>query len=464
MTSIGNFPRLRLLAAALVITVGVSLLVGTYASRHSASAAAVILEVDTARDVTILGGGAGDKSGFSVASGDLNNDGVGDLIIGALEAAPLGRGFAGATYVIFGPIGVGTLDLSGASHIVAAGASAGELSGSGVAVADFNNDGVDDLAIGAPRAAPGGKTRAGRTHVVFGPLTAGPLDLATASDLVVNGVAASDISGFGVVGGDVNNDGIRDLIIGAQNAGGGKAYVLLGPLSQGTIELSDGADITINAAAAGDALGTGLGVGDVNDDGVNDVLVGAPAAQSNVGRSYVLFGPLAPGTVELSSGADIVLDGIAASDSSGYDAEIGDADNDGIADLLLGSSLADPGGRNAAGQVHVVFGPLSGGVLQLAADADLAINGIDPIDQLVSSAIADLNNDGALDVIVGAYEASPEGRSKAGETYVIFGDTPPTTTPIPGTSTLGLFLMIGILSVLFGVRLGKNRRPVELHT
>ena len=263
-----------------------------------------------------------------------------------------------------------------AATITINGIDAGDKSGRGVATGDINNDGVDDLIIGAFGGDPGGRTDAGESYVLFGPLSAGTLELSSAADITLNGIDAFDFSGAGVGSGDVNNDGVTDLIIGALNGdpGGrinaGESYVLFGPLSAGTLELSTAADITLNGIDAGDRSGVRVATGDVNNDGVTDLIIGAlngdPGGRVNAGESYVLFGPLSAGTLELSTAADITLNGIDAGDRSGVRVATGDVNNDGVTDLIIGALNGDPGGRVNAGESYVLFGPLSAGTLELS--------------------------------------------------------------------------------------------------
>ena len=153
-------------------------------------------------------------------AGDVDGDGIDDLIIGALNASPNGRVYAGASYVVFGTDQgfPATIDLATDADVIIQGAAAGDRSGLVSGAGDVNGDGIDDLIIGAaapPRTAatmPAPATWYSARDQGF-PAT---IDLATDADLIIQGAAAFDSSGISVSGaGDVNGDGIDDLIIGA---------------------------------------------------------------------------------------------------------------------------------------------------------------------------------------------------------------------------------------------------------
>ena len=417
-----------------------------------------VLEIDSEWNITINGIAAGDSSGIGLTTGDVNNDGVVDVIIGAWLADPDSKSGAGEAYVLFGPLGAGTIELSSDANITLKGVDGSDFSGRGLASGDLNDDGVDDLVVGAQSADPGGRVNAGETYVMFGPLVAGTLELSTQADLTINGVDGSDLFRIDVATGDVDNDGIEDLIIGGRGGdpGGrslaGETRVVFGPLGTGTLELSTGTDLTVNGIDASDQSGIGVASGDVNHDGKDDLIIGAccanPGGRTAAGETYVLFGPLAAGTVELSTQADLTVDGIAPFDSSGYDVAVGDVNNDGEDDLIIGAGDADPSGRDGAGETYVVFGPLAAGTLELSTEADLIFNGIDAGDRSgFGVAIGDTNNDGAIDVIIGADSGDPGGRSNAGETYVVFGV--PGAASVPGISVTGLAIMSAALLAVF---------------
>ena len=379
-----------------------------------------ILEINSQRDVTVNGSAGG------VASGDLNNDGVSDLIVGAPLATVESKSQAGQTHIVFGPISSSTLSLTTGADITINGVNEGDRLGEGVATADLNDDGIADLIIGAPFASPEDRQSAGQTYVLFGPLSVGTLDLSLVADITINGIDSSDSSGISVGAGDVNNDGSDDLVIGAlgADAGGridaGETYVLFGPFSTGTIELSSAAHATLNGVDAGDGSGVDVSTGDLNDDGVGDVMIAAvnasPVNREKAGEVYVEFGPIRPGNQELTV-ADVNLRGLNEFD---FTSAVGSADfnGDGIDDLAIGVGGADPEGRGSAGQVYILFGPLVAGTVNLSpANADILIYGAYSGHRFPSSvASGDINGDQAPDLLTGG--------GLAQQTYVMFGPLP----------------------------------------
>ena len=231
-----------------------------------------------------------------------------DLIIGAYQA----NSNAGASYVVFGKPGIGSTgslalsSLNGVNGFVLPGVIANDSSGISVSgVGDINGDGVADLIIGAHEANSG----AGASYVVFGKLgigSTGSLPLSSlngANGFVLPGVIANDYSGVSVNGvGDINGDGVADLIIGAYNASStaGASYVVFGKPGLGStgslplLSLNGSNGFVLPGVASSWSGASVSDAGDINGDGVADLIIGARLANSNAGASYVVFGDIPP--------------------------------------------------------------------------------------------------------------------------------------------------------------------------
>ena len=300
---------------------GISYVLFGGADINSSFSSLFLSGLDSAKGFGLTGVAAGDFSGSTVsAAGDINNDGIDDLILGAPSANPSGAA-SGKSHVLFGGENIGGgfnfLFLAGLDATLGFaldGVAAGDRSGTSVSSAcDINNDGIDDLIIGAPGARPNGAA-SGKSFVLFG---ASNVSLGFNSLFLsglngtngfgTNGVSAGDQTGFSVsCAGDINDDGIDDLIIGAPGASPhgaetGSAFVLFGgPNVSGGFTsiflsgLNGRNGFRINGEQAGDRFGHSVSAaGDVNNDGVDDVIIGAPKADTkgvDSGNSYIIFG------------------------------------------------------------------------------------------------------------------------------------------------------------------------------
>ncbi|MEL7035671.1 MAG: Ig-like domain-containing protein [Cyanobacteria bacterium J06592_8] len=399
----------------------------------------------------------GDALGNAVSNaGDVNNDGIADIIVGAIGADPNGNNFAGESYVIFGTNnGFNTsfdlLSLDGSNGFVINGIDGSDSSGFSVSDAgDVNGDGVDDVIIGAVNADPNGVDRAGESYVVFGSNTgfSPSLNLSSlngSNGFVINGINASDSSSRPVsAAGDVNGDGFDDVVIGAFAADpngnlSGQSYVVFGsgnPAASLDLSSLDGSNgFTINGINSSDRLGLSVSnAGDINGDGIGDILLGAFGANNEAGESYIIFGNTNGfaanfDLLSLDGSNGFVIPGVDSGDISGNAvSNAGDINDDGIDDIIIGAKRADTDSNFSAGESYVVFGSTSGfnsslDLASLDGSNGFVINGIDGADQsgnAVSQA-GDVNGDGIDDIIVAAYEADPNGNSDSGENYVVFG-------------------------------------------
>ena len=397
--------------------------------------------LDGAIGFNIKGDTSEQRLGNDVAGlGDINGDGFEDFIVAAyLTDLPVGAS-AGAAHVIFGTgapfpadFDIGALD--GTNGFTFNGSDANDRLGRSVdGIGDINSDGFDDILIGASSASE--IFGQGEAYIVYGKasgfaptLVAGDLD-----GVVGTALGGITYSAFGQAvsnAGDVNGDGVDDLIIGAQtrNVGGesqvGASYVLYGQVGGFGASVNfttlDGTNgFAIEGADAGDRTGIAVdGGGDINGDGFDDLLIGAYRADSGAysdnGAVYVVFGDGAPvtPTVDLASldGANgFVMEGNANSLRIGQSiAFIGDINNDGLDDFAVGVKDASPNGITVAGQVHVVFGQAGGGfpanldLFSLDGTDGFTINGAaigDRIGETVAAA-GDVNADGIDDLIIG---------------------------------------------------------------
>ncbi|MFX0113606.1 MAG: hypothetical protein ACFFB3_03585, partial [Candidatus Hodarchaeota archaeon] len=407
----------------------------------------------TSADASFIGEDFDDRSGYSVAgAGDVNGDGYADILIGGYGEEE-GGDEAGKTYLILGrPSAQWSMDMdlsqANASFI---GENTGDWSAYSVAgVGDVNNDNYDDILIGAPYEDTMGNS-AGKTYLILGrsDVTAwngsDPLDLSYANASFI-GEAIDDYSGYSVAGaGDVNSDDFADILIGAYGndegaSQAGKTYLILGRSDvtawndSNPLELSY-ANASFLGKEANEFSGDSVaGVEDVNGDGYDDILIGAPNNNnggSNAGKTYLILGRSDvttwndSGPLDLSY-ANASFIGEDADDQSGISAEgPGDVNGDGYFDVLIGAWNDEEGGPNA-GKSYLILGRSDVTTWNDSNPLDLSYANASFIGEEAddysgcSVAGADMNFDGYADILIGA-PYNDHGASGAGKTYLILG-------------------------------------------
>jgi len=389
-----------------------------------------------AADASFLGEADGDLAGATVAgAGDVDGDGYDDLLISAPNSSG-GVQFGGQVYLVLGA-STGWAPDEDLAYADASfhGEEPGDYAGSAIAAAgDVNGDGYDDILIASPDRGEAG-FRAGQAYLVMGDPAGWGMDQdlggANASFL---GEEAGDEAGSAVAGaGDVNGDGYDDLVVGAganqeNGSEAGQAYLVLGRSTGWTVDADlGGADASFLGEDDGDGAGGSVaGAGDVDGDGYDDLLIGAPYADwwSDVGEVYLVLGRDSGWTMDTPlSTADAAFFGEWSHDNAGMAADgVGDVNDDGYDDILVGSLNNDEAGSDA-GQAYLILGRDSGWIhgawLSLAGGYFLGEAAGDGLGNAVAGA-GDVDGDGYDDLVMGARSNDGNG-TDSGEVYVSFG-------------------------------------------
>jgi hypothetical protein len=408
----------------------------------------------TAADQVILGAAVDDNLGCSIATGDVNGDGIADLLICASNASYGGVEYRGIAYLIYGgpnffASGTRDLSLSGQWDVRFLGPVAdGDMGGNNMfggldahaaAIGRLDSDAYGDVVLGV-HLATGGASGSGSVFVVFGlPFPSGAtVNLAVPSNygVRINGRGEYDQLGEVVLTADLTGDGLDELILPNEYASKGlftsegATYILRGRTRPAWNAVKSynlatlPANITLWGAREDDNLGVAAAAGDFNGDGLADLAVAAPGADAGawddqIGEGFVygLLGSQAYQTGTYSrdyatATPDFKLVG-EFQEGLGMEVSAGDFNGDGIDDIAAAEWFAGP---ETNGVVEVLFGrPFAPGATYTAnVDTDLHIVGAANDRIGFSLGAADVNGDGLREIVYG----TPFNNSDRGTVYV----------------------------------------------
>lgn len=232
---------------------------------------------------------------------------------------------------------------------------------------------------------------------------------------ILNGQASGDNFGSSVASaGDVNGDGFDDVIVGAPNNGIGSTFIGRAYIYFGGTSINTTYDLILNGEAINNFFGYSVAsAGDVNGDGYSDVIIGAKGYNNSSGRVYIYLG----GT-DMNNVADVIITGLAATDLlGGYVSSAGDVNNDGFSDVIIGAN----GVSSSQGRAYILYG---GSPMNNIADVVLTGEAGGNNFGYIASKAGDLNGDGYSDVIVSA----PFYNGSTGKCYIFYGGSPMNAT------------------------------------
>jgi hypothetical protein len=386
----------------------------------------------------IVGASAGSRFGFSLSGGgDVDGDGYDDILVGAYGEA----GGAGAAYLFRGGPGGITASSTAGAAVRFTGDQAGAGLGRVAWVGDVNGDGYDDAVIGAGSYDLPGKVNAGVAYLFLGGsrgIVSGSSTLAAAR---FEGGRAEASLGAAAGAGDVNKDGYDDVLLGAPGAEA--AYVFQGgPAGPAGGGPEAAATRLTWAAQSGAYFGSALaGAGDINGDGYADIVIGAYSYNNRTGAAFIFQGgPSGIAGGDVSTAAARINGDQADGTLGGSVAGAGDVNGDGFDDVIIACNAYDLNGARNTGLSLLYLGGPQGIASGSPSTATKKIFRLEDWGGSASSVAAagDLNGDGVGDIVIGAVGHDVAGMLDPGGFAVYLGQWEAWRPGLPSGPTLKL--------------------------
>lgn len=404
------------------------------------------------RQIQIVGGQNGEQFGSSLATGDINGDGISDLVVGSPFYSKTGYKWVGKVSVFFGAqlFNLKTIDLATSKpDLVMYGASEGDQFGGSVAAGDYNNDGYDDVLVGAHNASYAGM-RTGRAYLFFGKQGFSATELNVdfqGADIEFIGKNVGDSYGMSVALVDINGDTFDDVLVGAPFAvsiGGAKSGNVYGYFGKTyavkrvyntSIQLShdNDAGVVFYGFDEGERFGSNISVMDVSSDELSDVVISAYFAKgpggAQAGKVYIYNG-LKEYTKSVSSASSILVGNAAYGwfgfSTASLNVSKTSVDGDPKDDLIVSSFPYSK--ISTGGEVFLIDAAKIknyGNTLTTISkdNATYYFKG-NSSENLLGAVVggADFDNDGITDLFIGAPGVSYSKSAEEGELYIFYGD------------------------------------------